>query len=379
MSVNLDSLMANFKQIMSQLIHEKASHSSEHIEFKIAKTEAIAQSIFQITGGDEFKEIVQTDLSLICKLKPGRVLVKALKKYAVLPIEIKEGPEDQFVLNQQLVSVCIKYSSKRTRKYYTIFDEQLSDTALPTSRKETSPSYIKLAHEMIHFLHYSQDNAKFNKRIENVSRDVFPLMDSREEQLTITGIDEPFLTKRISEKKLEKSDLLCENAFLLALQLAPRNCHRERARFNEGAPNLVSQDLESAYYKWIETNLHAINHIPPDKKMDKEFIKEFVLKYPKALKTIDSSLKQDEDFFIDIAEFNSSAIKYFPSELLEDVKFLQALVDKRAGNFFYLPKDIRRQNIELARFVIQRKPEWFQRLDQELKMQFPFWTRCVIS
>lgn len=366
--MNQTDLMTNYKLVINELVHEKIDRTCEQIETKTQKAKELAKTIFEIDGNDTFKGNVKDDLNSICEVKPGRILIKALSKFIFTPIKIKQGTSDNFIINQNTYNVCIEFSNERTRKYYTIFDEKLSNQPFPTSKQEQCPSFVRLAHEMIHLFHYKMDEKKFNKRITNISMDVFPFMDTREEQYTIAGIDEPLLTKKINQGKLEKADIVCENSFLLALNLAPRNCHHDDvAIYNKNQAREITKDLETAYYNWLEDNLFRINNIPESNKTDKEFIKNFASKYPKALKSIDYSLKRDKEFFLDLIEYNKDAIKYLPIELLQDKDFLISLINQTLGSYFRLPKDIRLSNKELALFVIKKKQSWYHLLDKELQ------------
>lgn len=365
--MSLINLMTNYKITMHELIHEKAEKTFEKTEIKTKKTKELVKTLFKVIGDEPFIENVQNDLNSICETKPGRILIKSLSTLISAPIEIKQAASDNCIINQKTDNISIEFFNSKIREYHTIFDEKLPNEKFPSSKKGKCQSYVRLAHEMIHLLHYKKDKTNFNKRIENISRDIFPLMDTREEQFTITGVDEAFLTKKINRGKLEKTDILCENAFLLALKLAPRNSHRELALYNKNKEKEVNKELETAYYDWLEDNLFRINNIPEDEKTNKEFIKEFAEKYPKSLKTIDNSLKNDKEFFTDLVEYNKAAIKHLPGELLRDKDFLTSLINKSGGNYFCLPKDIRTHNTDLALLVIKKKPAWYHCLDKELQ------------
>ena len=85
---------------------------------------------------------------------------------------------------------------------------------------------------------------------------IFKNLSNLEEEHTILGINVP---KFLKKKKMNKLDVLSENAFLCAFNLLPRIDH-QKARNDNIEDNIqTNQDNLSSYYDWLLLQLNQRN------------------------------------------------------------------------------------------------------------------------
>ncbi len=264
--------ITQYQILMDSLIFEKPGIN---VEEKSKQTFERAMEILSIgyegDGRDEEFEIeIKNQIKKICDLKVGRKLIKAVEKILQSP-KIQEKHIRKFIpirldsfdisneWNSHYKFISIKKSSTKDlfSKYSIIKDDK--------TYISKEPLFIVLAHELIHALHtysglYNQPKSQDNFLLED--------MDNYKEQKTITGYDY-HLFSSIS-RPLNITDILCENAFLLASGLLARINHKgeltsddgneletsvfeQKVNTNRENINTISRD----YYKWLEGVLNA--------------------------------------------------------------------------------------------------------------------------
>lgn len=249
-----------YKSLMNKLIHE--GKEARVIEQKIETAKELSKSLFSIEGSVEFTQLFNDKVVKLCELKPGRKLIKHLSRSLSSnplweKILVREGEESKAKANE--IYICIK----NKENYYNA----LIDGSYVLSKR---PLMVKIAHELIHTLHdltmplFSEKLIKTKLSMQGILKN----MHTPEEMDTILGIAPYISDDEIGDrqnrgtdlpkyKELKKSiDVMCENAFLLALNLPPRVDH-----FG-GDPSLPSLDEQWSenqkgknfdfYYQWLD-------------------------------------------------------------------------------------------------------------------------------
>lgn len=242
-----------YKNLMDSLTVERQVNS---INVKINK-QLIECDFFTIEGDETFKENIKKCIEDLVKIKPGRKLFKELLK---VNQAISKYYKDPIILIKQDTSC----RHDQNTIYFTFDEENPRYNAIMGTENITAekPIMVRFAHELIHELH---DRHELERRCENFekTKDIFtyspvdysseiqpmPGMDTFEEQHTISGINIPLFIKK---NKLDKCDVLCENAFLMALRLPPRIDHRAAKDYPFKKNNIRDYGF---YYDWMEKAL----------------------------------------------------------------------------------------------------------------------------
>lgn len=315
MGFSIDAQMALYKQLMVRLTTEKERVTPEIKQKRQEKTYKVAKGLFSIAGDDKLNTKIDSYLTEISSVKPGRKLIKALAK------------------TKQVIKVTQGWRFAQSRGAITVKDCEAEDfNMIDTHGKECgmkSPAWISFAHELIHALNFYTDAQKCNK-YEYVTMDILYRMDSLEEQRAITGYD-PFLFAQSNTLKPE--DVLCENAFHVALGRLPRIDHLQAKQTVEINTRPQTYDF---YYSWLENKLKTLKTIPEDKKTDLDFLIEFLKFYTNVSQVVYNSY--DHDFLLKLYEqawCKGEKLLLLCRELGKDAEFvLKAMdVDKRISRY----------------------------------------------
>lgn len=252
-----------YKNLMHKLVHEKAGIQDCEVEQKIRDAKELCKHLFSIDGSDEFVEKFNLQMEKICQLKPGRKLIKYLSKYF--------NENDKVVVKSHVNTSAhgnkIFLDSAAENHTYTAW----FDGFCVNSEK---PFFVAIAHELIHVLHCKINPALqvLKGRIKTCST-FLQDMDDVEEQDTIIGLinnPEYFSSKAIlcrNEKVRQKKciDVICENAFLLALNLPPRVNHRSanlNFKFIDSGNwgDMQKANNSNGYYHWLDNMMVAASN-----------------------------------------------------------------------------------------------------------------------
>lgn len=312
-SYNLSDQMATYRQLMDRLICEKSD--AKQLAQKQIKAQQTANEIFFIQGDPFFREQMRNYLGEIAKAKPGRQLIKALKQMGS-EITIQPGK------SCELVGSTVFMTDQETRDYNAIDAQGVKITA-------TSPSWVSLAHELIHALH-----ANDLKIACDIRSDILEGMDNLEEQHAICGFNHTVFL----DGKITKAAFLCENAFLLAMGLPPRIDHGSASSPLQVKHSQARVPLEN-YYNWLEAELAATREIPSAKMQDEEFILHFVKRNPLSLSTISPALKTEE-FFLRVIMRHAELIASIPAEYYNDKVFMLKVVQLKPMALFEVDSEL---------------------------------------
>lgn len=306
-TLQLHDQIIEFKKLMHSLTTEKDHVTAEIKLRRQEKTYLTAKKLFSAEG-NEANTILEGYLREIASVKPGRKLIKALENTKChLKVELK----DRLIFRPYHSTVFI--DNTNAISYNTL-------NSSGDVRKTSSPTWIAFAHELIHALHHFSNP---EDPLATTSVNIFPKMDSLEEQRTIIG----FHSKLFSKKDcLAIEDVICENAFYMALGLPVRVDHTDET---------VEQELSAAerpnshdgYYTWLESTQKNISQIPEDKVGDKEFLFNFLCRNPAALKSLPPHLKKDADFMIQFMDQPHVNLLEELPELSENEDFVMKLLE----------------------------------------------------
>ena len=347
----LDFQMNNYRLSMNKLISEKEGTTLEILNKKTEKAKKIASQVFLIEGEGEFQETMTQSIDKICQTKPGRNLMKVFSEYSD-KIIIKEGKKS-----------CVK-----NEIIYINIDEETSYNSIINNNEKISlmqPFEITLAHEMIHAMHGVKNKTECDNNNAN-SLSVIQNTDNREEQDTIFGINiDRFLNSNI---KINKYDILSENAFLLSLNYLPRIDHRPGT--NTVVENNLNKDKLGNYYIWLENEIKKLIIIPQEIIDDEQAILDYLSKNPFASDSIPEKFKT-HDFFVKIYHINNQIIPYSFPFLQLDKQFLRKLMGPCSVGSLLVHPDLLKEK-EFALEVIENTPklcraEIFDKLEEELK------------
>lgn len=311
---SFDRHMDQYKTLFNTLIHEKKGMDPNLLDQKIEKAREQAKVLFLINGSSEFKEMTSELLRKLCEVKPGRKLMKILfKNLTEKQIIIFENDKSQY--NPITNTIGFK---KTPTKYYALQGNNIVNAEKPLE--------VSLAHEIIHAMQKNCDVGVDERHEKNT----LPEMSNSHEQLTIIGFDSNYTCIKSS---LDKYDLICENAFLLAWNLLPRINHDgpddkavcviNRCNANDGLNN---------YYKWMEETLRKITELPEDKKDDREYILDFIKRNPIAITSVPEKLKIE--VLLEAIDTNIDIMNYFP-DLKSDKNFLKKAIFINPDAFLY--------------------------------------------
>lgn len=258
----ISSQMAQYRLLMNSLIHEKPGVD---VDDKRARSMELAMKILLIgypydERDEEFEIDIKNRVKELCNLKVGRKLIKALAKILEAPkiqgkhihpyIPIRLAYTDDSIGYMEEDEYCTQYNYVRLTKAscYKFQYRVMKDNIPYTSN--INPPFISLAHELIHVLHHYSASPIFDLN-SNLDELLLETMTDPEEQHTITGYN--YRLFLIKNKSLDKVDVICENTFLLALNLPSRTSHKETL----GLINLEGEipDVEESYYEWLESQL----------------------------------------------------------------------------------------------------------------------------
>lgn len=255
-----------YKNQMNKLIHE--GKQAGLIEQKIETAKELSKCLFSIEGSVEFIQLFNQQIAGLCELKPGRKLIKHLSQglssnLLYKKIIVKEGGESFAFANEIYVDT---RNEEKEGKY-----NAFANGSYVISKR---PLMVTIAHELIHNLHNLKTSSLpfLSERVmkRHISEGVLRNMDNLEELDTILGITPtPYIsddetgercirgTDLPKVREFKKSiDVMCENAFLLALNLPPRVDHRT---YNPSLPTLDKKWSENQkeknfdfYYQWLD-------------------------------------------------------------------------------------------------------------------------------
>lgn len=341
---NIHHQMMVYRQLMNSLIYEKKT--PDQIKDKSEEICELAKNIFSFDN-DETAKVVSEYIQRIALTKPGRTLLKALIKHHVT-IPVKSGHEFLFTNKTREIQLCLTPSIEE-------YAYALSDKRSKICKR---PAWVAFAHELIHALH--QNSAKDYLSFRN--EDILPNMTHLEEQFTIIGFNHLIFSKK---NKLNKLDVLSENAFLLALNLPPRINHlsvsKEEIKTCESLSETISQpwshspeslttdsacserkQLSDHYYEWLEEQFIAIRQIPEKKKEDIDFIVDYLCQYPLALSSVSDKVKSDHTFLYFYIRRDLNRLKEFP-KLSNNKEFVLKIIKyypfEYIGSELYKDKD----------------------------------------
>lgn len=317
-NISIHDQVETYKKMMEALTTEKEGVTEEIKKRRHEKTYQFAKSLFVYSGNDDkLVEQVNSYLKKITSVKPGRKLVKSLAK---MQCKIKIQQQLTFFFNSQALTV--------------------SDTPISTintinlkseKRGVKTPDWLCFAHELVHALHYYSNPTQYMKNC-NTKIDILPAMETFEEQWAITGFASQLFTQPIKPE-----DVICENAFYIALGLPARVDH------DHGLNNLLSESETPSsyktYYSYLEAKLTYISKIPDERKDDKDFLLTFLADYPSAAKTLSDELMNDHPFMAKLYNKDKRILRHF-TELKKDHDFIQLLMESDDWAFFYADKEL---------------------------------------
>lgn len=258
----ISSQMAQYRSLMNSLIHEKPGGD---INDKRDRTMALAMKILLIgypsdERDEEFEIDIKNRIKELCNLKVGRKLIKALAKileapkiqgkhiHPYIPIRLAYMDDSIGYIGQDEYCSQYKYAELTKASRFKFQYRVMKDNS-PYISKEY-PLLIALAHELIHALHHYSASPIFD--LDNdPDQLLLESMTDPEEQHTITGYNYHLFSKK--GKFLNKVDVICENAFLLALGLPARTSHAEALGLSDLEGEIPN--VEESYYEWLETQL----------------------------------------------------------------------------------------------------------------------------
>jgi ankyrin repeat protein len=331
----LHDQILQYRKMLDSLIDEKPGITPERKAQKKEKICNLAKTFLTIEGDEAFKQKIQHYIEKIAELKPGRKLIKALAKNSKENTKIWSGVKTQFGCNRYTGDFNIQVDNIgviENSGYKTINDKlevrifQFSD-------------WIVFAHELVHALHFHLD---MNEAISasNDKGDLLDDMTDLGEQHAITGFNHHLLP---SKKNLHKTDVLCENAFSLAIGLPPRIDHLGYLNWDPSVDIDLScfkeKNVREVYYEWLEKELNLIRSIPKDKEEDKEFILEYLKKYPLALESLPEKMKADKEFALQVVKMDWYRLELFPI-LWSDRDVMLEAIKRKDYNIKYVSKEL---------------------------------------
>lgn len=254
-----------YRSLMMKLTTEREGMSDVKKKQKQEKIYQLTKGLCSIEGDEKLAARVDAYFKEIAAVKPGRKLIKALAKTKTQHLlKIKQG--DRFECGQDSNNLLplarmIKVKECTWRVHHSV-DKNGESCAMK------SPAWISFAHELIHALHCFSDPVSYFDYLD-LKSDLLPHMHNLEEQRTITGWNPFLFTKAIAVKNesgfslesivsfffpqataVKTIDVLCENAFNMAIGLPVRIDHR-RVVDSEVALAEAPHSYDS-YYSWLE-------------------------------------------------------------------------------------------------------------------------------
>lgn len=337
---SLEDQLALYKKLMISLTTEKPGVTEDIKKARQEKIYKIAKGLFTIEEQDEqFKKRIDSFLEDIASVKPGRKLIKALAAKANLPLKILKGEKNQYDNFQNAISV----KDGERSPYRSIVDlGAILGLGFSEVQQQiiAAPAWTAFAHEMVHALQIPKIR---EQNIDTV--DILPDMDNLYEQQAITGYNPCLFAK---SNNVSYEDIICENAFLMAIEMPPRIDHRGI----EGSSRVSVYDYDF-YYNWLELTLRNKKPLPEND------ILEILATHPSAAPTISSELKNNPDFMLKLCKKNHAAFFEVDSGLIKSRDFvLKGLSSIRQGDpkyiDFILSRDVYLAKLDSA---LQKDPE----------------------
>jgi hypothetical protein len=316
--ISIADQMVNYQNLMNSLIIEKKGMTEEKKAEKKEKIIALSKNLFLIQGNEDLKKTVKCYITEIASLKPGRKLIKALEKAKIL-IKVQEG--DEFYTESKLTT---KNSKVHLKKFSIAIFPDDSDfyntiNEMQNERSTLKPQWVSFAHELIHIFH---KNSPLSIISIYTKTDILNDMDDLEEQHTIVG----FNHYRFSEMPVtDPLAVLCENAFLLALNLPPRIDHASMQYKNLDSNSFKNRKIAEIYYSWLAKNLNDIRTVPEWKKNSKSILVRHLVRHPLAIQSFLDELKKKDHLIIKIINENPELLKEFRT-LLNNADLLKKIL-----------------------------------------------------
>lgn len=314
-----------YENLMHQVVYEDKSVSEERIAEEKKLLAIIAKKIIQIEGNAQFKSALHKQIDELVTLKPGRILIRAIADH-LQNIRIRPHGE--------ATTFSSRYGYIEIHLNNTFYETLNSSSEYCTFEK---PAFVLLAHELIHVLHHAIDPDGFFMCIET-KKNIVNEMDNLEEQHTIAGFN-PILFSQ--KEKIKKIDVLCENAFLIALGLPPRINHRlinaKKIYKKIQEDSDFYKDPKNSFFPWVEKELNAIRNIPKDK--DDKFIVTFLLANPESISLNLEELMEKKDIILSLIYEDIDLIEYFP-DLMKDKEFMLKAFSTHPWAYQYIDEEL---------------------------------------
>lgn len=309
------------RQLTESLINEKKDLTSDQQAQEKESVSKLAKALFDIQGDAILEKKIDGYIEKISSLGVGRKLFQALAEKGD-KFSIKQG--ENFWCTGLTIEV-----GREEQTYYNTINRLFEKCHF------VRPSWVDFAHELVHVLHHSNPE-KFGN-YWSVRTDILPGMDDLNEQHVIAGFNSRHFSKR--KTQLEPIEVICENAFLLALKLPPRIDH-QKADGTKLGTHLPDENTTDLYFSWVEKELHFINQIPEDKSNDVEYILNFVKDYPSAIKSIPDKLN-DETFMLRIIRLDINFLQQSPS-LCNNPDFILKAMGFNSMSVLYSSPELRK-------------------------------------
>lgn len=189
------------------LVRDSIEMDPAECSFLDEKIEKLKEKIYAPTSNIKMDPDFQPLVDTILLVEPGRTLFEYLVQ-SPQELRIEKGQTRAYFSNTHTISFSLE------RQEYEILINDRGEKNLVLI-----PSFIGLAHEMIHAFHHLYYTDYHNVMIQMSGAD--PEMDNLEEQNTILGV----LTAKNHYLPTEV-DGICENAFLMSFGFNPRVNHK---------------------------------------------------------------------------------------------------------------------------------------------------------
>jgi len=234
-----DFTWENYYNYLSEVIKKQSldkSYDNESVDLFFNKIIASQKLSIDIDDENPLKVRTITAIKKLLSRKIGRRIFKQLMA-SPYSLQIFQGPKFHFHLSEKVIcennEVKVKY-----RAFALVTDNKPYCPLQNCHSKVLSkflaklPFYVALAHEIIHYNHYSSSTEDNSIDSEGLIHAKF---DNIEEQHTMLGI------KKIDSNWREHLDILCENALMQVFEL-----HLIRANHHELCWLLPDEDISPA-------------------------------------------------------------------------------------------------------------------------------------
>lgn len=355
--ISLSQHMMTYQKMLFDLVCEKPNMTPEKKAQKESDLRKIVNEKFAIIGDEAFCARINADLNQILSVKPGRKLIKALSKHDQ-KITIQAGPESHF--NPKTFSVSFDIFASKDQ-YTSLYNWSIQ-----------RPLGTTLAHELIHAYHkFVNQYESYGPKANCVIKD----MDNLKEQDAIVGM---WWYSDVHHKIIKnKTDVLCENAFLIALNCPPRVDHSEAGQIPVDVNyhnNCMPVAVICNYYSWLEISLEVASVAQKyrDNPLELPAISENSLNNPyfmdclfieePGLMKFFPAFLNNKEYLLNIFEKNLSAIMHFESELSSDFNW-DALFILKPQLIVHCPT--RRKDLKFMSSIVEKSPEIIAYLQKE--------------